>query len=81
MQLVLEVVYSPTCKEFSKVRLMPFQRVNSPLWAPQMTLLPSGTHEVQNIGQRTLLETARTNLVVTELTGDSNSPWGSTSSE
>ena len=57
------------CKIVSKLKVSPFHRVNSPLEAPVISLLPSGVQERQNIGHLILLVAVLTNLVVTALTG------------
>ena len=38
------LVWCVTCMMDSKLKEMPFHRVNSPLTAPVISLLPSGTH-------------------------------------
>jgi hypothetical protein len=60
----------------SKLKVRPFQRVNSPLDEPVTSLLPSGVQRTQNIGHLILLVEVLTNLVVTQLTGLSNNDMG-----
>ena len=75
---MLRTAQSCACMIDSKLKEMPFHRVNSPLTAPVISLLPSGTQEVQKMGHRTLLVEALTNLVVTALMGLSIKPKGMT---
>lgn len=58
-----------TCNIVSKLKVRPFQRVNSPDDAPVTSRLPSGVQAMQKIGQRILLVAVLTNLVVTALMG------------
>lgn len=65
-----------TCKIVSKLKVSPFQRVNSPLDAPVTRRRPSGVHKTQNMGHLILLVEVRTNLVVILLAGLSFSAIG-----
>lgn len=56
-----------TCRIVSKLKVNPFQRVNSPELAPVTSLLPSGVHAKVKIGQRILFVAVLTKRVVTAL--------------
>lgn len=53
----------------SKLKVKPFQSVNSPELAPVINRRPSGVHARVKIGQRILLVAVLTNLVVIALLG------------
>ena len=67
-----------TCRMVSKLKVSPFQRVNSPLEAPVMSRRPSGVQARLKIGHRILLVEVRMNLVVTALIGLSRKKRGGT---
>lgn len=60
----------------SKLKVSPFQRVNSPLDEPVTNLRPSGVQRTQKIGHLILLVDVLTNLVVTQLIGLSSKDIG-----
>ena len=64
----------------SKLKVRPFHKVNSPLDAPVINLLPSGVQASVNIGHLILLVAVLMNFVVTELIGLSGVSAGGTKS-
>ena len=67
---------SCACRMVSKLKVSPFQRVNSPLDAPVISLRPSGVQARVKTGHRILLVAVFTNLVVTALAGLSRRATG-----
>lgn len=61
--------FTLTCRIVSKLKVKPFQRVNSPELAPVTKRLPSGVQANVKIGQRILLVAVFTNRVVTAFVG------------
>jgi hypothetical protein len=60
----------------SKLKVRPFQSVNSPDEAPVISLRPSGVQARVKMGQRILLVAVFTNRVVTAFTGLSRYDMG-----
>lgn len=58
-----------TCNIVSKLKVKPFQSVNSPELAPVTNRRPSGVQANVNMGQRILFVAVLTNRVVTALVG------------
>ena len=71
---------SCACRIVSKLKVSPFQSVNSPLEAPVISRRPSGVQDRQKIGHLILLVAVFTKRVVTALTGLSSTSWGGTMS-
>lgn len=65
----LRAIKQPTCRIVSKLKVKPFQSVNSPELAPVISRRPSGVHASVKIGQRILFVAVFTNLVVIALVG------------
>ena len=73
---IARIEVSWACKMVSKLKVNPFQSVNSPLEAPVINLLPSGVQSKVKMGHLILFVAVFTNFVVTALTGFSGASTG-----